>query len=126
MKVSKTRPGSNVPWVFPQVVLLFFCFSIVPPLALGGSPNPEKGKESYETYCVNCHGIHGKGDGPAAKVLTPPPANFTSKKTKSKPDKELLTTIRNGKPKTAMPPWKEKLSNQQIHDTLAYIRSLGK
>ena len=125
MKIFKTRPGSIMPWIFPQATFVIICLSIVPSLALGGNPNPEKGKESYETFCVNCHGIHGKGDGPAAKMLTPPPANFTSKKINVKPDKELLTIIRNGKPNTAMPPWKDTLSKQQIHDTLAYIRIFG-
>ncbi len=93
---------------------------------MGSLPNPEKGEEIYKTYCVNCHGIQGKGDGPASKMLTPTPANFTSKKTKGKADKELLSIIGNGKPKTAMPPWKNSLSKEQIQDVLAYIRTLEK
>ena len=88
---------------------------------MGSLPNPEKGEEIYKTYCVNCHGIQGKGDGPAGKMLTPTPANFTSKKTKGKADKELLSIIGNGKPKTAMPPWKNSLSKEQIQDVLAYL-----
>jgi len=89
-----------------------------------GSLPLEKGKETYKTYCLPCHGIHGTGDGPASKVLTPPPADFTSKKTRGKADEKLLAIIENGKPKTAMPPWKGTLSEQQRRDVLGYIRTL--
>ncbi len=84
MKIQKTCPGSFLPWALSQAVFLACCFGMAIQPALGASPNLEKGKETYKTYCLNCHGIHGKGDGPASKVLTPPPADFTSKKTRGK------------------------------------------
>jgi len=31
----------------------------------------------YTTHCAVCHGAEGRGDGPAARGLTPPPANLT-------------------------------------------------
>jgi high-affinity iron transporter len=31
----------------------------------------------YTTHCAVCHGAAGRGDGPAAKGLTPPPADLT-------------------------------------------------
>ena len=34
------------------------------------------GGELYVTYCTSCHGDEGRGDGPAAGGLTPPPRNF--------------------------------------------------
>lgn len=90
MKIQKTCPGSFLPWILSQAAFLACCFGMAIQPALGTSPNPEKGKETYKTYCLNCHGIHGKGDGPASKVLTPPPADFTSKKTRGKADEKLL------------------------------------
>jgi mono/diheme cytochrome c family protein len=45
------------------------------------TPNPElmaRGKALYAQTCVPCHGIYGKGDGPAGKGLTPAPRNFTA------------------------------------------------
>ncbi len=36
--------------------------------------SPASGKEMYVSYCASCHGVAGKGDGPAAvalKVATP-------------------------------------------------------
>jgi mono/diheme cytochrome c family protein len=34
------------------------------------------GKELFTVQCISCHGIEGKGDGPAASALNPPPRNF--------------------------------------------------
>jgi len=35
------------------------------------------GGASFKAYCTACHGIGGKGDGPAAKALKTPPADLT-------------------------------------------------
>jgi len=35
------------------------------------------GKEEYETKCVICHGVSGKGDGPQALALAKKPADLT-------------------------------------------------
>lgn len=39
--------------------------------------DPSSGKEMYNAYCASCHGVDGKGDGPAAAALKVPPANLT-------------------------------------------------
>lgn len=36
------------------------------------------GKELFAAQCTSCHGAEGKGNGPAAASLNPPPRNFTS------------------------------------------------
>jgi mono/diheme cytochrome c family protein len=58
--------------------------------------------------------------------VKPPAADLTGSKLKDKPDAELFQTIQNGRPPTAMSAFERKLSDQQIHDVVAYIRSLGK
>jgi mono/diheme cytochrome c family protein len=35
------------------------------------------GKEMFHAYCAVCHGVTGKGDGPAASALTKKPADLT-------------------------------------------------
>ena len=35
------------------------------------------GAEMYRTWCASCHGVEGKGDGPAAAALKKPPADLT-------------------------------------------------
>jgi len=36
------------------------------------------GKEMYDSYCASCHGVDGKGDGPAAPALKNLPTNLTT------------------------------------------------
>lgn len=38
---------------------------------------PTDGREMFRSYCGPCHGVSGKGDGPAAKALSPRPADLT-------------------------------------------------
>ena len=33
---------------------------------------------TYRTVCSTCHGMDGRGDGPAAAALNPKPANFAN------------------------------------------------
>jgi mono/diheme cytochrome c family protein len=35
------------------------------------------GPATFMAYCAQCHGISGRGDGPAAKALKTPPADLT-------------------------------------------------
>jgi len=83
----------------------------------------DKGKSVYTTHCLNCHGRMGKGDGPIGKMLIPPAANLTILGEKS--DQELLTTIQDGRPGTAMPSWKGDLSPQDIQNVLSYVRKFS-
>lgn len=101
-----------------------FLVPVQPTRAAGG--DPVKGKAVYEKSCMACHGPRGKGDGPTGKVLVPPAADFTSASSRKKSDAELLKTIENGKPPTAMIAWKGQLSNQAIQDVLAYVKTLRK
>ena len=89
----------------------------------GTRGNRDDGKTVYETNCANCHGNEGRGDGPVGQALVPPPSDLTA--TKKKSDQDLLNTINNGRPGTAMPSWNGDLSAQEIQDVLSYIRSLS-
>ena len=84
----------------------------------------DAGEEVYRSNCINCHGSKGKGDGPIASSLNPPPANLTNPTTQNKEDEALLQAIQDGKTGTSMPAWKNDLSTQQILDVLAYLRTL--
>jgi mono/diheme cytochrome c family protein len=89
------------------------------------------GKTKYDANCVGCHGATGKGDGPAAAALNPKPGNFTDGKAmKTLSDKFLFDIIKEGgvsqKKSPIMPASGKKLSDQDISDIVAYIRSLAK
>ena len=45
-------------------------------LAPRAAPPLERAKALYAQHCAACHGAEGRGDGPAAKGLEPPPSNF--------------------------------------------------
>jgi mono/diheme cytochrome c family protein len=40
--------------------------------------DPSSGKEMYKQYCASCHGLDGKGDGPAAPALKAATTNLTT------------------------------------------------
>jgi mono/diheme cytochrome c family protein len=87
-------------------------------------PSLEVGKQVYMARCAICHGEGGKGDGPAGKVLNPPPRDHTNKAYMSTlTDDQILETIRNGK--SAMPPHKELLTQVELESVLLYVRSLA-
>ena len=89
--------------------------------AKGG--DPVSGREIYVNTCIRCHGIDGKG-APGIK-LVPPPADLTSLAVQSRLDGTLFRRIHEGKPNTAMGAWKHSLSDEEIWDVLAYVRTLG-
>ena len=45
-------------------------------LAPTAPPSEERARTVYATTCAQCHGPEGRGDGPQAKALNPPPLSF--------------------------------------------------
>lgn len=89
--------------------------------ARGG--DPVSGREIYVNTCIRCHGIDGKGA--LGIKLVPPPADLTSLTVQSRLDGTLFRRIHEGKPNTAMGAWKHALSDEEIWDVLAYVRTFG-
>lgn len=84
----------------------------------------EAGKAVYNTYCWNCHGRSGEGDGPAGLGLDPAPADFTSEKVQAQTDGALFWKLTTGKP--PMAPYKDVLSEEKRWQVVAYIRNFKK
>ena len=92
-----------------------------------------RGKAVYDKYCTECHGTQGKGDGPSAFYVAPRPRDFStgrykirSTETGSVPtDEDIVRSVRQGLYGTAMPAWDRILSDTDIHDVVAYIKSLS-
>jgi mono/diheme cytochrome c family protein len=72
---------SKVVWAATATVLM---------LALGGHAQAQvkrepikpidsvNGSATFKAYCAQCHGVSGRGDGPAAKALKTPPPDLTT------------------------------------------------
>ena len=62
-----------------------------------------KGKATYELRCAPCHGSEGRGDGPVASGLSPPPRNFRDGEFwKSRTPETLRAVVKQGRPGTLM------------------------
>lgn len=106
------------PWVVPA-----WADTLKNPVVPGPKALAE-GKKIYESICWTCHGMTGKGDGPAAARLNPPPADHSSAKTQSESDGSLYWKITRGRGN--MQPFEKSLTRDQRWKLVYYIRSLGK
>ena len=79
------------------------------------------GRTLYMQNCVICHGQTGHGDGPAARGLNPQPVDLTVH-VGLHPDGVLWGWITYGIPRTAMPSWKDKLTDAQRWDVVNFLR----
>jgi high-affinity iron transporter len=95
------------------------------PVAGLDAADPARGKALYEQHCQSCHGADGKGAGPAAAGLNPPPADFTDAfHARYYSDAGRIRIIEKGSPGTGMAAFDGQLDRQQILDVYAYVRSL--
>jgi mono/diheme cytochrome c family protein len=116
----------------PGLALARVCVGLSAPYAGKQSPYRlddktilAQGKQIYDDKCAACHGASGKGDGPAAAVLNPRPANLTDKNfMQTLPVDCHFFVIAEGVRGTAMPPWKS-LGEETIWKVLVYTRSLS-
>ncbi len=88
-------------------------------------PQPLAGRASYAENCAPCHGAAGLGDGPAAAGLgVPPTALGRYEAIAARSWQELFEITKNGNMARMMPPWKNRLTDQEIWDTVAYAWTL--
>jgi mono/diheme cytochrome c family protein len=85
----------------------------------------EAGRLIYNSRCWPCHGPTGRGNGPAATALKPPPADFTDpSQVIARSGSRLYKALTSGVPGTAMAP--QPLAEKEKFDVIAYLRSLVK
>lgn len=87
--------------------------------------NPKRGEAIYQKHCLRCHGPKLEGNGEDAQYLVVPPANLRSMEVRLKSDWELLITIAHGVLFSPMHAWRDRLTEQEIMDVLAYIRLMA-
>jgi len=92
------------------IAFLALVFWVAPGLAA----DRMNGGQLYEIHCVSCHGETGNSIDP----MTP---NFASGDLLFLMDAELLDRIRDGK--EGMPAFRGMLSDNEIRDVIAYLRT---
>ena len=85
-----------------------------------------RGHIVFSDYCQKCHGPNADGNGRAARLYDPRPANLV-RSDKNDRYKELI--IRRGGTAMSrsefMPPWQDELTDEQISDVVGYLHSVA-
>ncbi|MCH9033939.1 MAG: c-type cytochrome, partial [Planctomycetes bacterium] len=89
-----------------------------------------RGAELFTKSCVICHGENGDGGGKFAYLMNPRPRDFqkgdfklATTQNQIPSDTDLIRTISNGMPGSAMPPWGH-LPDADLEALAKYVRSL--
>ena len=96
-------------------------------------PAAPLGARIFARHCAVCHGPDGRGNGPAAPSMFPRPRDFTSGRFKYKStaagepptDEDLLRTIRDGLPASAMPYFAGLLSTEELNAVVEQVKSFS-
>jgi mono/diheme cytochrome c family protein len=104
--------------------------------------NSTSGKQMFADYCAPCHGLSGKGDGPAASALKTAPTDLTqlAKNNNGKfPMDRVMNDLHQGSPlaahgSTDMPVWgplfksldrtNPVMVDQRVRNLAVYLESL--
>jgi mono/diheme cytochrome c family protein len=99
------------------------------PTEYAGLSNPlgvdaiAEGAIVFKINCASCHGPQGHGDGPAGFALDPKPEDLSKLRVIVRDD-YLYWRINKGRDGTAMVAWKGVLTDKQIWQVVAFIKTL--
>jgi len=94
------------------VFVLGVCLLAVQPTA---AADQRQGQQIYELHCEACHGVGGNAIEPGMPRFADGDSLFLM-------DQDLLRRIREGK--DTMPAYRGLLSDEEIRDVIAYLRTL--
>jgi cytochrome c oxidase cbb3-type subunit 2 len=87
-----------------------------------------RGKETFLDRCVGCHGVAGDGKGPAAKFMSPAPADFTDADDAccggDTGPGDFYYRILRGWPGTAMENFGDRLSVDDIWRVVLFLKTI--
>ena len=107
------------PWIVPEEVK-----KLKNPLAPSES-TLKAAREIYMDECAQCHGEHGKGDGPEAMMHSPAPADLTdARQMNTVTDGEIFYQISEGR--KPMPSFKKRLTEDQRWGLVLLVRSFAR
>ena len=93
-------------------------------ISVCGQSNKQNGDGAaiFQEQCSGCHGADGRAQTDLGKKMGA--ADLTSSEVQQQGDSKLSQTVKDGKKK--MPSFDGKLSSDEIHAVIGYIRGLNK
>ena len=108
----------TLPCRFHAAVLLLVVALLLAPSALAAG----SAQDLYKSKCAMCHAANGSGDTAMGKKLGA--RDFASPEVQKQTDAQLIEITAKGKNK--MPGYEKKLTDDQIKQLVAYIRTFKK
>ena len=89
----------------------------------------ERAEDIYQTYCWQCHGMNGNGNGVNIRDMSVQPRDHTdAAEMSTRTDDDLFKAIKEGgqsvNKSVLMPPWGGSLSDEGITGLVKYLRVL--
>jgi cytochrome c6 len=101
---------------------IVIAFASIPSFGQSGNKDAGKGQEIFQQQCIGCHGPDGHAQTDMGKKVGA--ADLTSDAVQQQKDSQLEKVVKNGKKK--MPSFSDKLSDDEIHALIVYVRQLAK
>ena len=116
--VAHSIYDAEKPWVIPEEVKRLR--NPVPP----SDSALREARQVYSEQCANCHGEHGKGDGPEAWMHRQKPSDLTDDRhMRTLTDGAIFYQITEGR--RPMPSFKRRLTENQRWELVNLIRTLA-
>jgi mono/diheme cytochrome c family protein len=94
------------------------------PLAASAA-NLERGRRTFASYCVACHGLDGQATGvPFALAMSPPIPSLAASEVQSYTDGQLKWIVENGLFPSGMPASRGLLSEEEMWRIVVFLRHL--
>ena len=112
------------------ITLLGFSQLLLAATDLSDDPQYQRGKKTFDRYCIKCHGKNADGEGRMTKLYRRKqeqlPTNFTTGTYIDRPDEYLRMIITDGGEKHSMskymPPFGQEISNTGVDDLIHFIK----
>ena len=120
--MTQNKAERHVMFASTILLLLFVGLTLFVASIARANPGPDSAAVSatFRTKCAMCHGQDGSGSAVGKSMNVP---DLRSPVVQKLPDAQLVQIISDGK--GGMPPFKDSLSEDQVHSLVAHIRSLS-
>ncbi len=118
LMLSATLIAQPKPWVVPAN------FKSMKSAIAKSEASTKAGMAIYTKNCASCHGKTGLGDGVKARALKNSPGDFSKPEFQNLTDGDLFYKTKTGRDE--MPKYEGKLTDDDIWNTVNYVRTLKK